>query len=138
MNIRNFPTAHLNLLSFKTPKMTLMLVAHNAYSAMRHHELSVSRVLLCSACYLLHAGFLHGLFLDPEDGVDFSSETSADFQQSTQLYIPECRRTHNHRCESLKSHIGVKSSLNFYPFCSFYLMLYNNTTLKHILNSLYN
>jgi hypothetical protein len=29
-----------------------------------------------SACYLLHAGFLLGLFCDPEDGSDMFSEMS--------------------------------------------------------------
>jgi hypothetical protein len=33
-----------------------------------------------------------------------SSETSADFQQTTGRYIPEDRILHSHRCESFKSY----------------------------------
>jgi hypothetical protein len=33
-----------------------------------------------------------------------SSETSVDFQRTTQRYIPEDSTLHNHRCENLKSH----------------------------------
>jgi hypothetical protein len=33
-----------------------------------------------------------------------SSETSVDFQMTTQRYIPEDRTLHNHRCEKLKSY----------------------------------
>jgi hypothetical protein len=36
-----------------------------------------------------------------------SSETSVDFQRTTRHYIPE-ERTHNHRCENLKSYIILK------------------------------
>jgi hypothetical protein len=38
-----------------------------------------------------------------EDGSDISSETSVDFQQAAQPYIPEDRTVHNNRCENLKS-----------------------------------
>jgi hypothetical protein len=34
-----------------------------------------------------------------------SSETSVDFQRTTQCYIPEDSTLHNHRCENLKSYI---------------------------------
>jgi hypothetical protein len=34
-----------------------------------------------------------------------SSETSGDFQRTTQRYIPEESTLHNHRCENLKSYI---------------------------------
>jgi hypothetical protein len=33
-----------------------------------------------------------------------SSETSVDFQRTTQHYIPEDRTLHNHRWENLKSY----------------------------------
>jgi hypothetical protein len=36
-----------------------------------------------------HAGFLLGLFVEPEDGGDMASEVSDDFQQNTRRYIPE-------------------------------------------------
>jgi hypothetical protein len=39
---------------------------------------------------MLHAGFLPGLFFDPEGGGNTcSSEMLADLQQDTQHYIPE-------------------------------------------------
>jgi hypothetical protein len=34
-----------------------------------------------------------------------SSETSVDFQRTTQLYIPEDSALHNHRFKNLKSYI---------------------------------
>jgi hypothetical protein len=44
-----------------------------------------------SACDLLHAGFLLGLFFDPEGGGDMFLRTSDDFQLSIRRYIPEQR-----------------------------------------------
>jgi hypothetical protein len=46
------------------------------------------------ACCLLHAG-LFGLFLDPEDGGEFLSETSAEFRRITLRYVPEKSTLHN-------------------------------------------
>jgi hypothetical protein len=44
--------------------------------------------------------------------VNFSSETSVDFQRTTLLYIPKDRRTlHNHRCKHPKFY-NVNNSLN--------------------------
>jgi hypothetical protein len=48
-----------------------------------------------------------------------SSETSVDFQRTTQHYIPEDINFHNYRCENLKSyivHIILKDHDNF-PLC---------------------
>jgi hypothetical protein len=42
------------------------------------------------ACYLLHAGFLLGVFLDSEKMEETCfSETSVDFQRATRHFIPE-------------------------------------------------
>jgi hypothetical protein len=48
-----------------------------------------------SAWYLLHAGFLLGLFFDPEDGGDMFLRTLVDYQRTTQHYIPEDRTLQN-------------------------------------------
>jgi hypothetical protein len=45
--------------------------------------------LKSSACYLLHAGFLLGLFFDLKIEVTCSSETSVDFLHITRHYIQE-------------------------------------------------
>jgi hypothetical protein len=50
------------------------------------------------AFYLLRAGFLLGLFFDPEV-VTCSSETSLYFQRTIRCYKPEGIILHNHCCE---------------------------------------
>jgi hypothetical protein len=43
----------------------------------------------------------------------YSSETSADFQRSTQRYIPEDSTFHNHRSENLKSYKNFPGFIQF-------------------------
>jgi hypothetical protein len=43
-----------------------------------------------------------------------SSETSVDFQQTTQRYIPEDRTVHNHWCDNPISYIIMCSSVIVY------------------------
>jgi hypothetical protein len=49
---------------------------------------SVERALIATR---FHAGFLLGLFFDPNMEVTYSSETSVDFRRTTLRYIPEDR-----------------------------------------------
>jgi hypothetical protein len=63
------------------------------------------RILDRSSCYLLHAGFFLGLFLEPEDAGDMFLQNTADFQLTTRRYLPEDRTLHTHRCENLKPYI---------------------------------
>jgi hypothetical protein len=49
----------------------------------------VTMYLLCSACYLLHAGFLFVLFFDHEDGGNMFLQNAGVFQLTTRHYIPE-------------------------------------------------
>jgi hypothetical protein len=70
-----------------------------------------SRVHQLVSLYLLHAGFLLGLFFSHEDGgATYSSEISVVFQQTTRRCIPKGRTLHNHRREDLRSHIYENSS----------------------------
>jgi hypothetical protein len=52
---------------------------------------------------MFHAGFLLGLFFDPEDEGIFLRNVGY-FQRTTQRYIPGDRSLHNHRCENLESY----------------------------------
>lgn len=65
-------------------------------------EISMKQVADVSS--LVQAGLLLGLFLDPEDESDVSSETSADIQWTTWHYI----------LEDSTLHIHVTISLQFY------------------------
>jgi hypothetical protein len=59
-----------------------------------HHLHLCMYVCVYSACYQLHAGFLLGLFFDPEGRATWSSEMSDDFQQTTWFYIAEASTHH--------------------------------------------
>jgi hypothetical protein len=61
------------------------------------------------ACYLLHAGVLFGLFVDPENVGDMFLRNSVDFQRTTGRYFPVDRNLLNDRCENLKSYTAVLS-----------------------------
>jgi hypothetical protein len=52
------------------------------------------------ACFMLVSLLAHS---SSRNMVTCSSETSDDFHQTTQHYIPEDRIHHNHHCDSLKS-----------------------------------
>jgi hypothetical protein len=55
------------------------------------HSTFIFRHEAGSACYLLQASFLPGLFFDPEDGSKMFLKTLADFQQTIWRHIPEDR-----------------------------------------------
>jgi hypothetical protein len=66
----------------------------NFSSYPHQHNINVTDLIQYAerfTCYLLQSGFLLGLFLNPEKPLICSSETSADFQQTTWLYIPKDR-----------------------------------------------
>jgi hypothetical protein len=50
------------------------------------------------SCYLLHAGFLLGLFVDIVNGAACSSEMSFDLQRTTVRYVPEDKILYSQRC----------------------------------------
>jgi hypothetical protein len=54
--------------------------------------------------HLLSRWYLAWL-IRPWRWVQCSSETSTDFQRTTERYIPECSTLHNYRCENLKYYI---------------------------------
>jgi hypothetical protein len=61
---------------------------------------SVFYRITCFTCCLLHAGFLFGLFLNCCDRGTTFLWMSADFQQTTQHYIPADRTLHSYCCEN--------------------------------------
>jgi hypothetical protein len=63
-------------------------------------EQGVKKLAWSKLCYLLHASFSLG---PAETETKCSSETLVDFKRTTRRHIPE-DRTHNHRCENLKSY----------------------------------
>jgi hypothetical protein len=53
-------------------------------------------------CYLLHAGFLLGLFFILEGGIEMSLGKLVDFTGTERRYIPEDRTPHDHGYGNLK------------------------------------
>jgi hypothetical protein len=49
------------------------------------------------SCCLLHADLWLGLFFDPEDEDEISSELSGDFQRTTWRYFPDDRSLHDNK-----------------------------------------
>jgi hypothetical protein len=67
-------------------------------------ETEYTHICQTTVCHFLHTGFLLGFSSTLKMEGTCSSETSVDFQRTTQHYIPEARALHNHRCENLKSY----------------------------------
>jgi hypothetical protein len=65
------------------------------------------------------------LFLDPEDGATYSSETLVDIQRAVWRYIPEDITLQNHRFESFKSYIKSSSVLRYKTIQICYICLEN-------------
>jgi hypothetical protein len=53
---------------------------------------------------MAQAGYLRGLFFDPEDGGDIFLR-DVDRLQTDYIYIPKDRPLHNHKCENLESYM---------------------------------
>jgi hypothetical protein len=68
----------------------------------RHAHCDCHREVL-STCFMLVSRLSYSSILKMV--ATCSSETSVDFQRTTQRYIPEDRTVHNHCCEKLKSYI---------------------------------
>jgi hypothetical protein len=71
---------------------------------------------LLATCFMLISCLAYSSALRIE--ATGSSETSADFQQSTRRYILEDRTLHNHRCENLKSYIMRYTCCSLLSHCS--------------------
>jgi hypothetical protein len=65
------------------------------YNIMLASESQQSKQQTGSACCLLHAGFLLGLFFNPEDGGDMFFPKQWLTLAGTQHYIPEDRTLHS-------------------------------------------
>jgi hypothetical protein len=63
--------------------------------------------IVLTECYLLHAGVLLDLFLEPEDRGDTFPLNVVDYQRTTWRGTPEHTTLHNHSCETLQSYISI-------------------------------
>jgi hypothetical protein len=67
------------------------------------HEFQFKQWTFGFACYLLHVGFLLGLFVNPEDVGDVPPKHELTFS-ALHSFISQKTSLHNHRCKNLKSY----------------------------------
>jgi hypothetical protein len=82
---------------------------------------------LANKSFCFHAGFLLGLYFEPEMEAIYSSERSVVLQRPTKLYIPEDKSLHNHRCDNLKSYKEKSNRIEKPALCWSVLLLLNKT-----------
>jgi hypothetical protein len=70
----------------------------------RHWHFLRCGLLCVSSAFTLVSCFAYSSTMKTE--ATCSSETSVDFQRTTQCYIAEDRTLHTHRCENLKSYMS--------------------------------
>jgi hypothetical protein len=97
---------HVGVGGLQMPTESRLYISHvtaDTYKISVFWDVSPDITSKVSVFILLHAGFLLGLHLDPEDGGNIFVR-NVGFHRTVQRHIHEDRTLHNHRSENARSY----------------------------------